>query len=391
MMNKKENPIQTAGTDSEEVLNRLANFHVIQNPSLRSVFSWLPILLILLVFVDWLIGSGSFSLDTFRLTGLLTIAAILAATHYLFESLPQTLETLWKRDLLFLRAEKSDPSPFLTYLNQFQGLLLGRYAWVLGLACALGGLLATYPVQYYLKAGKFPFDFIGMISYYLWGHFSIIAAILGYLVGLLIWKIGVIAYFISLIGDHFTLKIQPNHPDKCGGFKPLGDLTLNIAIIILIPATMLAIWGFITTFFDNPALQLYVTLWGGLFRQWLVILGVLSLFAFVQPLYKIHLRMDENAHQIQSELDALSQKIEALSFELRTQAYLLTPQQGDEKLRAIEFMKKVYEENSHIPTWPFAWKTILQFASAQVVPVLSLLGTSGPVVEIVKGLFVVAH
>ncbi len=57
----------------------------------------------------------------------------------------------------------------------------------------------------------------------------------------------------------------------------------------------------------------------------------------------------------------------------------------------FEFMKKVYAENSHIPTWPFAWKTILQFASAQVIPVLSLLGTSKPVLELLKGLLVLGH
>jgi hypothetical protein len=390
-MSKKEKSNPNLGNAPDEVLNRLENFHVIETRSWRSIFSWLPIGLLLLVFIDWLIGSGSFSLDTFRFTSLLTVAAILAATHYLFENLPKALETLWKRDLLLAQAEHSDPAPFLAYLDQFQRLLQSRLAWILGLACAGGGLISTYPVQYFLKAGKFPFDFPAMLSYYLWGHFSIIAPLLGFLVGLLIWRVGVIAYFIGLLGDHFALKIQPNHPDQCGGFKPLGDLTLNIAILILIPATLLGIWGFITTFFANPALQLYVTLWGELFRQWLVLLGLLALFAFIQPLYRIHLRMEENADHIRDELNLLSQKIELLSLELRTQAHLLTPQQGEEKLRAIEFMKKVYAENSHIPTWPFAWKTILQFVSAQVVPVLSLLGTSKPVVELIKGLFVLGH
>lgn len=97
--------------------------------------------------------------------------------------------------------------------------------------------------------------------------------------------------------------------------------------------------------------------------------------------------MEESAHKIQGELDNLSSQIEALSYELRSKASVLSPQQDEEKLRTIEFMKKVYEENSRIPTWPFDWKTLLRFSTAQVVPLLSLFGTSAPIVEFVKGLF----
>lgn len=226
-----------------------------------------------------------------------------------------------------------------------------------------------------------------MIIYYFGSQAAIIAPILGFIVGILAWRVGVIAYFIGLIGERFELRIQINHPDQCSGFKPLGDLALNIAIVILIPSTFLAIWGFITTFFDDPALQLYVILWGNLFRQLLVVLGILSLFAFTQPLYKIHLRMDEYARKIHGELDNLSRKIETLSYELRSQADELNSQQGEEKLRAIEFMRKVYKENNQMPTWPFDWKTIFRFTIAQVLPLLSLVGTSAPVIDLIKGLF----
>jgi len=73
-----------------------------------------------------------------------------------------------------------------------------------------------------------------------------------------------------------------------------------------------------------------------------------------------------------------------LAFELRTQAHLLTPKEGTEKLETIQFMQKVYLESSHIPTWPFDWKVVLQFVSAQAVPILSLIGSSGPMIEIVR-------
>jgi hypothetical protein len=381
---------ETVPSTTDDVLVRLGQFYAIHNSRVRTLFGWMPVLLVLLVLVDWLIGTGSFSRDTFRMTTVLTIAFILFVTQILFDRLPKVLEIIWRRDLIEAQPGQQDKNYFLEYLNQFQIALDGKGAWIPGLICAAGGLFVTYPFQYFMKAGTFPYNFAGMLNYYFGSRISIIAPVLGFVVGLLVWRVCVIANFIGKIGDRFELKVQPNHPDQCGGFKPIGDLAFTIAGLILIPSIYLAVWGFITTFFKDPSYQIYITLWGGLFRQLLVLLGVLSLFAFIQPLYKIHMRMDANARKVQGELDDLSRKIEDLSFELRSQAFALTPQQGEEKLRTIEFMKKVYEENSFVPTWPFNWKTIIRYASAQAVPLLSLLGTSGPIVEVIKKLIVPA-
>lgn len=389
MSKRKPSRSQETETVSEvdEVLPRLEKFHVVQSPRIRVFFGYLPILLILLILVDWLIGTGNFSRDTFRMTGVLTVAIILAGIQVLFEKFPKALESIWRRGVINVPYEHGSKNPFSIYIDQLEAALNARYAWLVALVCSVGALVATYPFRYYAQANRFPFDFWGMLGYYFGAQAAVIAPILGIIVGVLIWRVGVIASFIGRIGEKFSLKIQVNHQDQCGGLKPIGDLAFYVAIIILIPSIFLSVWGFITTIFDNPALQLYITLWGDLFRQLLVLLSLFSILAFIQPLYKIHIRMEANAHLIKNELDILSRRIEILSFELRSQADILTPELGEEKLRAIEFMKKVYEENKNIPTWPFNWRTVIQFASAQVVPVLSLIGTSGPVVEIIKGLF----
>ena len=373
--------------NSYQVINRLEKFHVLKNLRVRTIFGWIPALLLLLVLADSLIGPGTFSRDTFRMTGVLTVALVLLAVRILFDRLPHVLATIWRRGLIDLQSKNADINSFLEYLNQFESALNAKYERGLALIVAIGALFATYPFRYLMIANRFPFDFPSLLNYYFGGPAAVIAPILGFMVGILAWRVGTIAYFIGMIGERFPLKIQVNHQDQSGGLKPLGDLAFNIALIILIPSIFLAVWGFINTFLGDPAFELYITLWGSLFRQLLVVLGVLSLFAFIQPLYKIHLRMEEYAQKIQSELDSLSQKIETLSHELRSQADEIDPQLGEEKLRTIEFMKKVYIENSQISTWPFDWKTILRFAGAQAVPLLSLLGTSGPVVEIIKGLF----
>ena len=373
------------GPASDDVIARLDNFRVLANPRLRAIFGWIPALIVLLVLGDWLIGPGTFSRDTFRMTGVLTVALVMAAVQVLFERLPRVLKTIWRRGLIDVKSREGGAGLFLDYIQQLEGALNSKYARAAALTLAAGSLFATYPFQYLMLAGRFPYDVGGMLAYYFGGQAAVIAPVLGFVIGLLAWRVGTIAYFIGVMGEKFPLKIQVNHPDQAGGLKPVGDLAFNIAIIILIPSIFLAVWGFITTFFSDPGLQLYITLWGGLFRQLLVVLGVLSFFAFLQPLYKIHLRMEEHVQGIRAELDTLGHKIELLSHELRSQAEEIQPQQGEDKFRTIEFLKKVYLENSRLPTWPFNWQTLLRFTSAQAVPVLSLLGTSGPMVDVIKG------
>lgn len=371
---------------SEDIRTRLEHFHVFRSRRVRSIFTWIPASLFLLVLADWLVGSGAFSRDTFRMTAVLTAALLFLSMQVLFDRLPRTLEIIWRRDVLEARSLAADTHPFLNYLDQFEDALNSRNAWLPAAMLAVGFLFATYPFRILLQTDRFPFDLPTLLLYYFGGQLGILAPVLGFIIGLLVWRVGVIAYFIGQIGERFALKLQVNHPDGCGGLKPLGDIALNLAIIILIPSIFLAIWGFITSLTNDPSLELYITLWGGLYRQLLVVLSVLALFAFLQPLYKIHLAMLAHARQIQGELDHLGRSIETSSIALRSQASALGSQEGEEKLRSIEFMKKVYEQNSRIPTWPIAWNTLLQFVGAQVLPVLSLLGTSGPILDILRNL-----
>lgn len=387
-MNKKKTTrliSKTSIENKEDVLTRLGSLFVIRTGSVRTLFRVLPVLLLLLVLTDWLFGGGAFSRDTFRMTGILTVAAMLLAVQILFDRLPKVLETLWRRNLI-----AAPGKDMLAYIDHLEAMLNARGAQALAFLLAFGALFATYPFRYWMIAREFPFDLPKTLAYYFGGQFGIIAPILGFIVGLLAWRVGVIAHFIGKLGEIFPMKLQVNHYDQCGGLKPLGDLAFNIAVIVLIPSIFLGIWGFITTIFENPELQLYITMWGGLFRQLLVVLGVLSVFLFLQPVYKIHLRMEEYKRTIQSELDELSLKIESLSYELRSRAGELTQKEGEDKLGEIEFMQNVYKSNSQIPTWPFDWKTLVRFTSAQIIPLLSLIGTSGPSVEVLKILFATA-
>lgn len=364
-------------------VERLRNLKVISNHLLRTAVASLPIVMVVLLLADWLIGSRAFAGDLFRLSGVLTIAVELFVLDRLFGNLPEALELIWARDLLFSSSDlEHHGQEFIKFINAFETSLNSRWASGVGILGAVAGIGATYPVRFFLQTGASPFNPAGLLAYYLWGNAAFVAAPLGYLLGLLIWRVGVIAVNISKLGRNFEIRIQPNHPDQCGGLRPIGNLCLIIALLLLVPAIFLSVWGFAATFF-NASGEIYNQLWSGLFRQWLVLLSALSLIAFLWPLYSIHLQMQKQRREAQTELDDLAQRINELFTELRTQAHTMTPEQGEEKLKSLEFMEKVYQQNSRIPVWPIDWPTMLKFSSAQAVPILSLLGTSESVIKLV--------
>ena len=384
-MQTKTKP-NSGAAEIDLVMERLADFNVVSHAYLRSTIAWLPTLLVVLLLVDWLIGSGVFAKDLFRLSGVVTIAIEFVILGLLFHRLPETLEALWQRGLIQYPEEPARlQDETVRFINSFEKALNSRWCWVVGIACALGGLGATYPARYFFQTGSSPFDFKGLLAYYLWGNLAIVAAPLGYLLGGMLWRVCIIAAYTSKHGGYFRIIAQPNHPDRTGGLKPLGDLCLTVALLVLVPAIYLSVWGFAATFIKTDA-EIYTQLWSGLFRQWLILLSLLALFSFLQPLYNVHLQMQKRRREIMAELNVLTQRIDDLSEELRTKAHTFAPKDGEEKLEELAFMKKVYLENSQIPTWPIEWKTFLKFISAQAVPILSLIGTSEPVINLITSI-----
>jgi hypothetical protein len=384
-METKSKPDSSA-TQTGSVVDRLSRFQAISNPYLRTSLAILPALLLFLLLADWLVGSGAFARDLFRLSGVLAIAVEFLILSLVFRQLSEVLEALWQRGLVLYPQDPSQSQEqYIRFIDKIELHLNSRWSWILGVACAIGGLAATYPARVFFQTGASPFDMRGLLAYYLWGNAAIVAAPLGYLLGILFWRVCVIAVMIGRLGGTFRVLAQPNHPDRAGGLKSLGNLCLMIALLLLIPAIYLSVWGFTATFFKTEA-DIYSQLWAGLFRQGLVLLSLLALFAFLQPLYNVHQQMLKRRREILAELNDLTQRIEELSMELRTKAHTFAPKAGEEKLEALAFMKKVYQENSEIPSWPLDWQTIIKFASAQAVPVLGLIGTSQPIVDLVTSI-----
>ncbi|MDP6626289.1 MAG: hypothetical protein QGG50_00190, partial [Methanopyri archaeon] len=50
---------------------------------------------------------------------------------------------------------------------------------------------------------------------------------------LLVWKILVTVFYMRRLSDEFDLNVQPLHPDRSGGMKPLGDLSFSVDSVLL--------------------------------------------------------------------------------------------------------------------------------------------------------------
>ena len=182
-----------------EVAKRIENFEVIRDSRFRMIFDLLPFELVVFLLADWLIGRGVFTGEALRFSATLMAILFLFATRILFGHAPQALGMIWDRDLI--RNKNSNrhslTEHFLSYLDRFEIALNNKRIWMFGLCCGIIGLTSTYPMLYFLQEGQFPpgWGLTGILSFYLWGNGSIINGLLGYLFGLLVWKIATISIF----------------------------------------------------------------------------------------------------------------------------------------------------------------------------------------------------
>lgn len=356
--------------DRNQIETKLDNFQVIKNPYLRRVIYILPYIIFLFLLVDWLLASGriGFAKDSIRLSLTIGYALGFLLANRLFAQLPVSLRIIWERGLLSSKSESlSTEKDFLDYLERLETVSNNKVGFLSGFVFILVALMTTFSFRFWLLQGQFirPEAFI------------VFQLTFASLFGLIAWRIFVIAFFIDKLGRQFKIGIIPNHHDRSGGLKPLGNLCLSIAYVILVPIIIMSIWLTVGDFYE--------IVWGGVFRQWLLVLIIISVFAFFLPLYGIHKQMEKESLKIERELDELSSESEKISHTLRMSGDTIELNDGEELLKRLDFLGKIQDSNRKIPKWPFDTNIILKFSTAQIVPVLSLLGLSEPIIKLVQG------
>jgi len=189
------------------------------------------------------------------------------------------------------------------------------------------------------------------------------------------WRVVAIARQIREMGTLFDLNLQLDHPDHCGGLRPIGDLCLVIALVLSPLILLVGGWLALISVID----PIYIMIGPIDYRaivttlQILVIpLALLSLIGFFEPLGGIHTAMQRAQLKLQGELDSISQEINQLSTKLLRQANELAMVDGESTEKRIGFLQRVYERSSKIPIWPVRVNHILGLSFAQIPAVVGL-------------------
>jgi hypothetical protein len=370
---------------NDQVLTRLETFRVIRNKHLDWLFPKLALVLILFLVADWLIGPRIIAGDIFRLINAVGIIVVLLLTYNVFIKVPETLETIWTRGLIGRPDNHSSTKMrFLNFIEEFDSALNHRMQALIGVILAGAAAFLTYPAVYWINKGSSPFPIMDYFRLSTGGMY-LLEILMGFFLGLIVWRVGVIVFYVNQLTRHFQLKIQPKHPDRGGGLKPLAELCFNNALVVLTPVIVLSIWVIMA---GKPGFEV-LELWKDIYTAPLLILSVATVFVFFQPLYRLHRQMVEQRHKIQAELDQLVAKVEDLLSELRVQGDSLAPGEGNKRIEHTEFLNRVCKASGKIPTWPLDWGIIFRISGAhlvQIVTILSMIAAGDPLLKIISRL-----
>lgn len=208
------------------------------------------------------------------------------------------------------------------------------------------------------------------------------------LVGVVAWKVLIIAWETARLSRSFMFEVVLGHPDKSGGFADLGYMCFRLALIITMPSVLCAFWvavlgGEITS---SLLRERYET-WESNFRVVLGVLIVLTFLVAVRPLRGVHKGMQRGRRGVQRDLDAIAVRMGNKARSLLSDTPRLEVAEIEDRSTQIEVDQKLISDMSRFPTWPFDRATVAKLSASQVVPVLTLLGVSGPFVDSIKGLF----
>jgi hypothetical protein len=117
-----------------------------------------------------------------------------------------------------------------------------------------------------------------------WVVVTIIGSFMWFIAGILIWKMYCVISFMSTLSHQYEFDLDPLNRDGFGGFKPLGQLWVNMALVIT-PFLLSYILGFL--FYIRFGLS--YPLWQMIIDSAIIISYIIVIIVFlVYPMKKYH-------------------------------------------------------------------------------------------------------
>jgi len=367
----------------ESILSRL---RIVKKPVFKWLMDGIPVAVVAAMAVSIVAGWHSGAIDVLYLTGGLAMVVSVLLTRTLFEQFPQVLLMIWRRGVLCLPRQEVYSGEKIQsldkiYVDFVQAAYERMNDWREALFGIFGVIVAGWTIwlldnnilrETYLNF-RTPFSVYGTIVL-----IRLAFLMAGFVGGIAGWRILIIADAVAKLGKIFDFDLQINHPDGCGGLRPIGDLCLKLAYALSPLPFLLGAWLVFLNFLDLRYLRMNPANIEPLVSTIVLLtipIAVLCVFSFFFPLGSIHTCMLKAKSMLQIELDEISQEIHQLSTKLLVSANGLAPEEGTSMEEKIEFLKRVYARNSQIPTWPYRSTHIWGLISTQVVPSLGIISS----------------
>jgi hypothetical protein len=153
--------------------------------------------------------------------------------------------------------------------------------------------------------------------------------------------------------------LHPLHPDKAGGFRPLGKYALNTTYPIVLAGTIMAFaeyWqyikgGFATSYFYHSALLLLL---------------ILTPIIFFAPLRSAHDSMKRAKDSLLTDISTQFNH----EFTLAHSALSSSSNSLEDNMEKIEQLQKLHKLATAFPVWPYDTETIRRFVVTMFTPVI---------------------
>lgn len=334
--------------------------------------------------------------DVMYISGVLDAAAALYAFQILMQIAPKAFNRLYNRNIIALKPDVRGAPPDADPVNDDSlvdawGAFMEDFKkdmnhpvhqYVFG---ALFASISLLILLYQLGGGDLVVSFQTFIDLYTasdmtWRLRSLIEPLIGFVIGLMAWRMMNVGLHVWRLGRQFEFNIQSGHPDKCCGLEPLGDLCLWNALIVTIPATFLGFWIII-----GPRFPDYVYL-KPLLLTLLPVPMLFALVSFIAPLFSLHQVMMGKRSEVVAQLDRLGQDIDLLERELMETPDKLTLKEREDKVKLLKIKREFYDEKKDIPVWPMNSSLLKKFITSQAIPALGLTGLGEPIINMIESL-----
>lgn len=281
-----------------------------------------------------------------------------------FSYIPQAFEIIFTNNILKKKKGSSSENLPIDYdksIKEFEGLINSKKMYLLAsflyIFVILVFCLSEIPIEEITVLWWTNIDFFPVC----WIVSSITAPLMWFYVGIFIWKMFSIVFFMWQLSSQYEFTLKPYNPDGFGGMKPLGQLWLNmIFVAILVIVAWLIMFFFLRSFGIVYPLQPRV--------EFLIIIlyTIFILILLIYPMQSYHRLIErEKANllkDIESKIKYHYKKIEKAILSTNTRNL------DTWSVEQIKYYHEIAIKIKSIPSWPFSSSEKISIILSVIIP-----------------------